>query len=84
MIPVIQVMEGTEMNSTALRWSEEALQLLDKIPDQVRPMAQQMMEMYVAQQGLEEITKDLMQNLRASFESQYGEQQKCPFTGEVA
>jgi len=72
------------MNDSELHWSQEALELLKKIPEQVRPMAQQMMELYAGQQGLKEITKDLMQDVRTSFESPYGEQQHCPFTSEVA
>ena len=29
-----------------MQWSDEALELLEKIPDEVRPMAKQMMELY--------------------------------------
>ncbi|MFQ5582290.1 MAG: PCP reductase family protein [Mariprofundaceae bacterium] len=65
-----------------LHWSEEALELLEKIPDEVRPMARQMMELYARQQGIDSITEELMKDVRANFESQYGEQKKCPFTGE--
>ena len=62
-----------------MQWSDEALELLGKIPDEVRPMAKQMMELYAEQQGIEQITDDLMKDIRQSFESQYGEQKKCPF-----
>jgi len=46
-------------------------------------MAKQMMEIYAAQQGLEQITSNIMQDVRAQFESQYGAQQRCPFTHEA-
>lgn len=62
-------------------WSDDALELLEKIPDEVRPMAKQMMELYAEQQGIENITDDLMKDIRKSFESQYGEQKKCSFDG---
>jgi len=62
-------------------WSDEALELLEKIPDEIRPMAKQMMELYAKQQGIENITDDLMKDIRQSFESQYGDQKKCPFDG---
>ncbi len=68
-------------SDTPFVWSDEALELLTRIPDEVRPMAKQMMELYAGQQGLETITKDIMQDVRAGFESQYGAQPKCPFTG---
>jgi hypothetical protein len=65
-----------------MQWSDEALELLEKIPDEVRPMAKQMMELYAKQQGIDTITDEIMKDVRASFESQYGEQKKCPFTAE--
>ena len=64
-----------------MQWSDDALELLEKIPDEVRPMAKQMMELYAEQQGIENITDDLMKDIRQSFESQYGDQKKCPFDG---
>jgi hypothetical protein len=67
-----------------MQWSNEARQLLEKIPAEIRPMAKQMMELYAGQQGIERITDELMRDVRASFESQYGEQKKCPLTGEEA
>lgn len=65
-----------------MQWSDEALDLLEKIPDEVRPMAKQMMELYAREKGIDSITDDIMKEVRASFESQYGERKKCPFTGE--
>ncbi|MDX8403629.1 MAG: PCP reductase family protein [Mariprofundaceae bacterium] len=65
-----------------MQWSDEALGLLEKIPDEIRPMAKQMMELYASQQGIDSITDDLMKDVRKSFESQYGEQQKCPFKSD--
>jgi hypothetical protein len=65
-----------------MQWSAEALELLEKIPDEIRPMAKQMMELYAKQQGMECITDHVMKEVRKSFESQYGEQKKCPFTAE--
>ena len=66
-----------------MQWNDEALELLEKIPDEVRPMAKQMMELYAEQQGIESITDDLMKDIRKSFESQYGDQKaSCPFNGE--
>lgn len=64
-----------------MQWSDDALELLEKIPDEVRPMAKQMMELYAEQQGIKNITDDLMKDIRQSFESQYGDQKKCPFDG---
>jgi hypothetical protein len=65
-----------------MQWSDDALELLEKIPDEVRPMAKQMMELYAEQQGIENITDDLMKDIRKSFESQYGDQKApCPFNG---
>ena len=65
-----------------MQWSDEALELLGKIPDDVRPMAKQMMELYAQQQGIENITDDLMKDIRKNFEMQYGDQKApCPFKG---
>ncbi len=67
-----------------MQWSNKALELLEKIPDEVRPMARQMMELYAREKGIEKITDDLMNEIRNSFESQYGEQKKCPFDSSDA
>jgi len=65
-----------------MQWSGDALELLEKIPDEIRPMAKQMMELYAREQGIGSITDDLMKDVRKSFEAQYGEQKKCPFTSD--
>lgn len=75
-------MSEAMVEEASMQWSDEALELLEKIPDEIRPMAKQMMELYASQQGIENITDGLMKDVRKGFESQYGEQKKCPFKAE--
>jgi len=62
-----------------MHWSDDALSLLERIPDEIRPMARQMMEQYAASQGIETISEELMKDVRKNFETRYGEQERCPF-----
>ncbi|MEE9543885.1 MAG: PCP reductase family protein [Thermodesulfobacteriota bacterium] len=47
-----------------MNWSAEALELLEKIPVFVRPMAKKKIEKKAEEAGLEEITPEFMQKLR--------------------
>ncbi len=60
------------------KWNKDALERLEKIPDEIRPFARGMVEQYAEQEGIETITEELIVNLRRHFEKRYGEQQKCP------
>ena len=62
-----------------MHWSDDALSLLERIPDEIRPMAKQMMEQYAESQGIETISDEMMKDVRKSFEARYGEQARCPF-----
>jgi hypothetical protein len=47
-----------------MEWTAEALELLEKIPVFVRPMAKKKIEKQAEAEGLEEITPEFMQKVR--------------------
>ena len=67
-----------------MHWTDDALQLLQRIPEHIQPMAKEMMELYARQEGIETISHELMQDVRKSFEARYGEQERCPFKNDSA
>lgn len=64
----LQVMEDSKNASTeGIRWTPEAQQRLDNIPDFIRPMARREIERLVKERGQSEITAQVMEEAKEKF-----------------
>jgi hypothetical protein len=64
----LQVMDDSKNSSTeGIRWTPEAQQRLDNIPDFIRPMARREIERLVKERGGSEITAELMEEAKEKF-----------------
>ena len=64
----LQVMDDSKNSSTeGVRWTPEAQQRLDNIPDFIRPMAKREIERLVKERGQSEITAQMMEEAKEKF-----------------
>jgi Proto-chlorophyllide reductase 57 kD subunit len=64
----LQVMDDSKNSSTeGIRWTPEAQQRLDNIPDFIRPMAKREIERLVKERGQSEITAQVMEEAKEKF-----------------
>jgi hypothetical protein len=64
----LQVMDDSKNASTeGIRWTPEAQQRLDNIPDFIRPMARREIERLVKERGGSEITAEVMEEAKEKF-----------------
>ncbi len=64
----LQVMDDSKNASTeGIRWTPEAQQRLDNIPDFIRPMARREIERLVKERGASEITAQVMEEAKEKF-----------------
>jgi hypothetical protein len=64
----LQVMDDSKNASTeGIRWTPEAQQRLDNIPDFIRPMARREIERLVKERGGAEITAEVMEEAKEKF-----------------
>jgi hypothetical protein len=64
----IQVMDDSKNASTeGIKWTPEAQQRLDNIPDFIRPMARREIERLVKERGQSEITAQVMEEAKEKF-----------------
>jgi hypothetical protein len=68
MTVTLQVMDDSKNSSTeGIRWTPEAQQRLDNIPDFIRPMARREIERLVKERGGSEITAEVMEEAKEKF-----------------
>jgi hypothetical protein len=68
MTVTLQVMDDSKNSSTeGIRWTPEAQQRLDNIPDFIRPMARREIERLVKERGASEITAEVMEEAKEKF-----------------
>jgi hypothetical protein len=64
----LQVMDDSKNASTeGIKWTPEAQQRLDNIPDFIRPMARREIERLVKERGQSEITAQIMEEAKEKF-----------------
>ena len=64
----LQVMDDSKNASTeGIKWTPEAQQRLDNIPDFIRPMARREIERLVKERGQSEITAEVMEEAKEKF-----------------
>jgi len=64
----LQVMDDSKNASTeGIKWTPEAQQRLDNIPDFIRPMARREIERLVKERGQSEITAEIMDEAKEKF-----------------
>ncbi len=64
----LQVMDDSKNSSTeGIKWTPEAQQRLDNIPDFIRPMARREIERLVKERGGSEITAEIMEEAKEKF-----------------
>jgi hypothetical protein len=64
----LQVMDDSKNSTTdGIRWTPEAQQRLDNIPDFIRPMARREIERLVKERGGSEITAEIMEEAKDKF-----------------
>jgi hypothetical protein len=64
----LQVMDDSKNSSIeGIRWTPEAQQRLDNIPDFIRPMARREIERLVKERGASEITAEVMEEAKEKF-----------------
>ena len=64
----LQIMDDSKNASTeGIRWTPEAQQRLDNIPDFIRPMAKREIERLVKERGGTEITAEMMEEAKEKF-----------------
>ena len=62
-----QPLEMARAAKRTLRWSEDADQRLQRVPDFVRPMVRESIERHAREYGLDEVTLQVMDEVRAKM-----------------
>lgn len=63
--------EESEPETNGLKWTQDALERLERIPSFVRPMAKMGIESFAKDNGHTEITADVMDSARGNFPAQF-------------
>lgn len=65
------VSEAFAREEAAIRWTAEAQERLNRIPEFVRPMAQKSIEMQAKEKGLDEINAEVMEEIKQALGMKY-------------